>query len=72
MGAHLAWCALCRVNMPGPRQATALDCRELEQRCRAKLGDFEARLREYSFEEIKAANAAGAPENPPPRDLVTS
>lgn len=39
--------------------ATALGCQSLLDRCAAKSGAFEARLREYSFAEVLAANAAG-------------
>lgn len=39
--------------------ARTLGLRSLEDACATRLGEFTTRLREYSFEEIKARNAAG-------------
>mmetsp|Transcript_7490 Transcript_7490/g.10145 ORF Transcript_7490/g.10145 Transcript_7490/m.10145 type:complete len:192 (+) Transcript_7490:838-1413(+) len=36
-----------------------LKCRPLENFCNKMLGDFKSRIREYTFEEVKRANASG-------------
>lgn len=45
------------VRLPEPCPSACLLCSQ--EVCEAKLGQSRDRLREYSFEEVQAANAAG-------------